>query len=238
MSRIFNLYGEQIKELREKGYSARKIAMMLGVGETTVSEIIRKHGFQKAVIKMTEEQKDVLIGTIIGDGCLFTGGGINYRLNLAHSNKQKDYFMFKFEILKDIVRSKPREREWVDKRTGKTYREIRFQSKTHPIFTKFYNSFYKSGKKIINYEQIKDRGELCLAIKFFDDGSKHNNGYYIAMDDFDKESITNFQKWIIEKFNITTNLHKGNRLYIPVSQASRFKSIVEKYATDDVAHKL
>ena len=240
MSKIFEQHGAAIKELTEEGKTNREIAKELNIGKTTVGTIVKKYGFEKYKISLNEVQKEVLVGTIIGDGCLFKSTeGSQARLSLSHSLAQKEYFYYKYEIMKPIIRTAPYERSWFDKRTKKEYSEVKFQTRVHPMFTKLWESFYNDGKKIIRPHHLKDRGELCMAVKYFDDGWKHGEkAYSIAMNDYDLKSVETFREWMKEKFDITTNMHREKSVYIPVADAHKLKKILMKYATDDVKYKI
>lgn len=232
-------YGENIRVLVENGKTNREIASIIGIGKSTVQAIINKQGYVKNKWNLSKVQEEVLYASVIADGCLFKSTpGSNARMNLAHSLKQKEYFMYKYEILKPIIRSEPKERTWFDKRTNKYYSEIRFQSRVHEKFTELWLDVYRDGKRVITKEALADKGELTLAIKFFDDGFKGANSHYIAMSSYDDESVQNFRDWIKEKFDIKTNVHKDRTLYFPTSENPKLCSILMKYATNDMYYKI
>lgn len=192
---------------------------------------------------MTNEQRQVLLGTIIGDGCLFKcDAGRNYRMNLAHSRKQKEYFLMKYDILKsiDFLRLENfTERTWTDKRTGNEYSEVRLQTKVSQQLTELYPVWYKNKKKIIPENEIFQLDELGLAVKYYDDGCYlSGRGCCISMCDYDDESLRNFRIFLLKKFDISTSVHKGNLLYIPKREVPKLQKIVQRYATPDVLYKL
>lgn len=240
MSKTFELYGEQIRQLTEEGKSSREIGEIIGAGSSTVHAIVQKHGFQKALLQPTEEQWEVLIGTLIGDGCLFKASPNSlHRMNLAHSLKQETYFHYKYEMLKSLIRTEPKKRSWIEKRNGTEYHEIRFQTRVNPLFSELYEKWYRDGKKIIDYENIKDCGALCLAIKYFDDGHLTKAGQpTISMNDYDVESSKNLQRWLSEKFGVDSAYHKPGVIYIPARSKAKFLSLVEPYATSDLLYKI
>ena len=62
---------------------------------------------------LTEVQKSVVIGCLLGDGYLRQlKGRRNAFLEINHSYKQKDYVDWKYNILKDIVKSEPKKRQY------------------------------------------------------------------------------------------------------------------------------
>jgi len=94
---------------------------------------------------LTNYQKSLIIGTILGDGYLrIIPGRKNAFLEVNHSISQKEYVDWKFEKLKHICNSGPKQRKGNGNRVA-----YRFYTKQHPELTEIYNTFYLNGKKII-----------------------------------------------------------------------------------------
>lgn len=187
--------------------------------------------------ELTELEKEVLIGTVIGDGCLFKATpNSQYRMNLAHSLKQKEYFMKKYEILKRVVSCQPKERTWTDKRTNNEYSEIRFQTRVDPLFTDLSSIWYED-KKIIPYDELMNFGETTLAVKYFDDGWFKQSCTF-SMCDYTLQDIDAFRAWLKDKFNIETTMHKRKNVYVLSKSREEFINLVKPFATSDVLYKL
>lgn len=232
---------ETVRELRSKGLTIKEIANESGLSRYAVEKILLEHKFPKAVMNVTGRQFDFLIGNVIGDGCIYGSGNKNhnYRMNLAHSLKQKDYFMTKYRVLESIVKSKPRERTWTDKRTNKQYSEIRFQSVANEFYTDLHKKWYENGKKIINLDELRKCGAVTLAIKYFDDGCKASNGnYYISMDDYSDECIRSFMQWMHDEFGIDSTVHSNRSIYIPGRSKSKMSEILSLINSSDVSYKI
>lgn len=236
-----------ILTLHDEGLNNKQIGLKLNIDSRRVSDRLHKHGLNnlgatsnKELNVTTENLNQLLLGTIIGDGCIFKGkGNKNYRMNLAHSLKQKEYFLMKYNILYPIVNSNFKERSWIDNRTMKEYSEIKLQTLTNPLYTKLYKIWYKDGKKIIPRKAIMELNEQALAIKYFDDGSKTNHSYSFSMYDYDNNSIANFINWIDVKFGIeATHQKSDNTVYILKKHREHFKELIIQYATKDVLYKL
>lgn len=115
---------------------------------------------------LTQLQKDVIIGSILGDGYLRQlKGRKNAFLEINHSIKQKEYADWKYLILKNICKSNPKVRNSNGGRIA-----CRFYTKQHPKLTELYNFFYENRKKIIPDNFVLNPS--ILAIWFMDDGSK------------------------------------------------------------------
>lgn len=241
----YDKYYKKIERLNKEGYRNCEIAKEINIDSRRVGEILKKLNVKKNEnksyysIEITKKEEEAIIGNIIGDGCIFKDTrGKHYRMNLAHSLHQKEYFMKKYEILKRLIKNYPKERLWIDKRTNKEYGEIRYQTISNVIFNNFYNTWYKNGKKIIPYSELNKINETVISIKYFDDGSFIRDAGYIAMNNYDEESISNLRYVLENKFNILTTIHKNKQIYIPRKEFKKFIEIVKPFATSDVLYKL
>ena len=94
---------------------------------------------------LTQEQKSIIIGSILGDGYLrIIPGRRNAFLEINHSISEKDYVDWKYQELKTLVKSPPKARKGNKGRIA-----YRFFTKQHPEITKLYQEFYQDGEKII-----------------------------------------------------------------------------------------
>ena len=238
-SAVMNLYDQGI-------YSATEISRILNIGNNRVWDVLIKHGIRRKDLDELNKlnissklQEEVLIGTIIGDGSLIRQNktAVKCRMSLAHSMKQKEYFLKKYEILKPLINSDYFIQSEFHKKAQKTYTCIKFQSRADLLYTDLRNKWYKNGKKVI-CEDIYRYGADCLAVKFFDDGYNAKHGFAISMANFDENSIKIFMNWINTNFGISSSLHKSKSVYIPSRYRERFIETVKPFATSDVLYKL
>ncbi|PJE63689.1 hypothetical protein COU89_01980, partial [Candidatus Roizmanbacteria bacterium CG10_big_fil_rev_8_21_14_0_10_45_7] len=129
---------------------------------------------------LTQRQKSIIIGSILGDGYLrIVKGRSNAYLEINHSSKQKDYVDWKFLELKRITISPPKLRTSNNGRIA-----YRFSTKQLKDLTRLHKSFYHDGKKVIP-EKLK-LDSLILAIWFMDDGSYcRQSDIYLNSQQFD-----------------------------------------------------
>lgn len=240
----YEKYNEKIKKLHSQGLRNADIARKIGIDGRRVSERLKALGLKRNVRKLndqpTPEQEKIFISMFIGDGAIYKSvGNKNYRVNLAHSYKQKEYFSMKYNKVKDFIGSEYFKETQFHKGAQKEYHAYKFQSRVNPYFTRMRKVWYKDGKKIIP-ELIKGvLDDELMAYKFFDDGWRTSHGYSIAMNDYDVDSVDNLRIAMKENLGIDTNLHKdGEVIYIPASEREKFRKIVQPYATNDVLYKL
>ena len=163
---------------------------------------------------LSEIQKKVLIGSVMGDGCLIANSsGTNYRLQIEHCSKQKDYVWWKYEIFKNFVLSPPRYQPRTD--------SWRFRTMSHVVFSDFHALFYRKGKKILPDKIDFLADALVDAVWFMDDGGRLGKGCLLNIQNFTDREAVCLQNFFQKGLNISVTLqrNKGHfRLYIPVNQ--------------------
>jgi ubiquinol-cytochrome c reductase cytochrome b subunit len=199
---------------------------------------------------LTKEEKDILIGSLLGDGCLrIMGNGVSPAFSVSHSEKQKDYVLWKYEKLKRWVKTPPwrEERVYHKDRSRKTI-SWRFQTLSDRVFSDLYNSFYQNGKKIIpeNITSLLENAPLALAVWVMDDGNKNHQAVFLNTQSFSLEEqkrLSQILKYIYG-FNVTVNSHSRSngvelfRIRIDTESTKRLKSIVKDYILPQFHYKI
>ena len=189
---------------------------------------------------LTSKQQQILIGSILGDGNLSGNWSkTNYRLKISHSVKQSEYIWWKYEILKDLVLTKP---QVYDKTKSISFRTI-----SHNELSKFYKLFYPNGKKVIpkNIETLI-KNPIILAVWFMDDGNAVKNddylhGYHLNTQSFsEKENkmLTDAMKMI---HGIECSIQKNNgyvRLFVRAQSKQKFISLIRRYIIPSMRYKI
>jgi len=94
---------------------------------------------------LTQLQKSIIIGCILGDGYLrIFPGRKNALLEINHSLKAKEYVDWKYSALKNVAGSPPKIRKGNGNRLA-----YRFYTKQLPELTNLLKEFYRNGKKIV-----------------------------------------------------------------------------------------
>jgi len=187
-------------------------------------------------LKITPKQRDVIIGSILGDACLDANVyGKNYRLQVIQSQKQKAYIDWKFKIFQNWCISEPK----FQSRT----KSWRFRTVSHPSLTEYRRLFYPEGKKRIpsDIDRIL-KSPLSLAVWFMDDGTKGpRNGLTLNSQSFTRADNLKLSVCLERNFGLKTSLHKDKiywRIYILPESILQFTSLVEKFILGDMKYKL
>ena len=192
---------------------------------------------------LSERQKAIVIGTLLGDGCLETNGRY-VRLRTDHSERQKKYVFWKFYQIHNLTSGRPRFVEYYDKRTRKIYKHWRFDTISTEKFTPYKNLFYANGKKQVplNIKELLIK-PLSIAVWFMDDGYRRKDckGAYFNTQAYSKQGQRLLQETLEKNFGIRTRIHwaRGKaKIYIPSSEFDAFQNLIESEAIPCLEEKL
>ena len=193
--------------------------------------------------EISSREKEIILGTILGDGHLAMLKS-NARLEVNHSENQRDYVMWKYNELQNLSGAKPHAIHIFDKRYNKTYRQLRFSTKVHSEFTQFHQIFYRDLKKIVpkNIKKVLT-SPLSLAVWFMDDGGRRNDSYGLFLNtlSFTKEEHKLLREALKVNFSLESGLHwiqDGYRIYIPSNNAEKFCRLVYPHMIPSMYYKL
>jgi hypothetical protein len=183
---------------------------------------------------LTKFERSIIIGSLLGDGYMrIMPGRLNAFLEINHSIKARDYADYKYNSLKRICKSKPKERKSNDGRIA-----YRFFTKQHPELTKIYKQFYVNGRKTI--PKI-DLDPVILAVWYMDDGSKSRDcDIYLNSQQFSLKE----QKRLLSRLRevgVKARLNKDKNYYrirILKESISEFMKLIEPHIIDSMRYKL
>nr|ALO21474.1 putative LAGLIDADG homing endonuclease [Lobochlamys culleus] len=123
---------------------------------------IRKY---KEGLRLTDLQRDLILGLMLGDGHLETQNkGHTYRLLVEQSYPfHESYAMHLYDVLKPLVLTPPKK--------VKNDKAIFFRTLSHQSFRFYANLFYKDGKKSVPKFIHKYLNDRVLAYWYMDDGA-------------------------------------------------------------------
>jgi len=206
---------------------------------------------------LSQEAKDIIIGSLLGDGHITKGGYFSEK----HSCAQLGYLQWKASFLTQITTDK----SWgyyerIDKRSGTLIKSHQFRTTAHNFLYEMRNLFYKeiNGQwiKIVpsNIEELMN--EKVLAIGFMDDGSTDwryrkgvkqsigsNAASKISSEGFSLEDNLILQKMLLNKFNINSyiknkdgDLNKPQLIFSTI-ETQKLIEITGPFATTDLLYK-
>lgn len=146
---------------------------------------IHKNGSwtQHHKMHLTNYQKEILIGALLGDGCLTLGKhSVNPQFIYVSKSKQHVEFVCN-NFMEYSYTEKIKYMSYFDKRTNKTYERYTFRTISDKELSELYKEWYSNGKKHIPKSLILT-STICL-IWYIGDGcicnSNKDNSQYIKL---------------------------------------------------------
>lgn len=218
-------------------------------------------------MNLTNIQKDLIIGTLLGDGSLRTQSkGKTWRYSALQGEKQKDYLFHKYEILKPFCGTPPKEYVKLDKRYSKKSLEYSFATKTFTEFTVFAHKFYSFNVttniwvKDVPHDIEQFLTPRAIAYWFMDDGylkrkwinyKTKTPGYYFnslvfCTHSFSLEGVTRLQKALWKLYNLNFNIILNSKktasqqyvLRLSNNQAIAFRELIKPFMLETLLYKL
>ena len=207
---------------------------------------LRQSAGKSVIIKgmtLTQLQRDIIVGLLLGDGSLEFDGFKASRLQIKQALAKKEYVLWLYEQLAPLVRTPPKQRpdtlQWYfSTRSLRELEDIR-------------HLFYIEGIKIVpsNIEQILT-SPITLAVWFMDDGSldyreKYHYSFTLSTDSFTVSDVSRLQYILKDRFGIDSTIQtpscRGKRytkLYIGKSGRETFLKTVSPYIVSCFAYKI
>lgn len=177
-----------------------------------------------------------MIGSLLGDGSIYTYKNYN-RLSFGHGEKQLDYLLYKYNILKQFnLEGKITKCISNNKRYKNTCISYHMKSKNHPFIKKFKENYYSNNRKDIS--KLKEISPFSLAIWFMDDGSKCKSSYQIYSNSFTKLELDHLIYILKKDYNLDFTYDKNNVLYLRKNCIELFNSIISPYLLKMFYYKL
>ena len=180
----------------------------------------------KQNIILTLEQKEALIGIMLGDGFIERRKPrwiARLCIEQAYPEK-KDYMFSLFELYKPLITNEPKIiTRKADKRTNKIYKSLAFKTISLNCLNEYHNLFYKNKIKLVPdniHELLTARG---LAYWIMDDGSKSSwNRTTLHIRAFSKEEVILLQNALKINFKLNSRIEEKTKnqwlIYIQVRQ--------------------
>ena len=183
---------------------------------------------------LTQLQKSLIIGSILGDGYIrIMPGRKDAFLEINHSIKAKEYVDWKYSVLKNICKSGPKERDTNEGRVA-----YRFFTKQNHEITNLLSMFYKNGKKIVPQDLKLD--PIILAIWFMDDGSKSGPSVYLNSQQF---SLADQNRLLskLREVGLKARLNRDKKYYrirFLSESVPKFNQIINAHIIPSMRYKL
>lgn len=246
------------KELLEREYnkellSQREIADKYGRSRKFIARLVEKYGIvplynrdylRKVKMVPTQEQTQVLLGSLMGDGylkrfneqCIF---------EVMHSLKHLTYLVWKADILRNYENSKPfHVNAQTLKGSGKHLYKIKFATAPFPYLSEIYNLLYIEGRKNVSLEMLNNLNALGLAVWFSDSGIYFSNQEMYFFGDWSATKGDLITKWFWNKWNLKAfyretkkNKVDNKRILLREEDAKKLATIIFPFIIPSMRYK-
>ncbi|OGM91575.1 hypothetical protein A3A20_01360 [Candidatus Wolfebacteria bacterium RIFCSPLOWO2_01_FULL_45_19] len=169
----------------------------------------------KKYVPLSDQARAVILGTILGDGSLkIQKKCANANLQIRHSETQKDYLLWKADMLQEIAREKSISVQRADGFSVNS--KWRFISRNLPALTELHRLTYKNNRLRIRRTWLNRMTPLSLAVWWCDDGSLISYGGrkgVFCTDGFDKESVKILSRYLKVVWDIKNIVSPISRIY-------------------------
>jgi hypothetical protein len=194
---------------------------------------------KKSPLKLTDEQREILVGVILGDAHLETQTkGKTYRIKFEYGIKNKSYANHLYEIFKQWVLTPPQLKQ------DETHNNIWFQTVSSGAFRFYAHQFYDGKRKCVPKLIHRYLTNRAIAYWYMDDGSiksRESKGVIFNTHSFIKSDIELLINCLNSRFNFEAGLRKqkdGYQIYISGRSYERFLEIVEPYIHKSMRYKI
>lgn len=198
-------------------------------------------------LELSNEQRDVLIGTLLGDGHLETqNNGRTYRLKIEHTIRQRAYVEWLFHLFEKWVRTAPviRSREVLFRGKIKCYERIGFATLSTGSFRFYAQQFYQDGKKIVPKLIHRWLTPRAMAVWYMDDGSIKSNEHksvFLNTHSFQDIDLNRLQQALESQYGIKSTLRiqkGGKQIYLLSETVKVFLQLINPYILESMRYKL
>jgi hypothetical protein len=171
---------------------------------------------EKKAFLLPDELKQIIVGLLLGD-LNAQKQNLNARLRFGQGVVHKEYIKHLYELFKNFISMVPQiQNSSPDKRTGKVYRSLHFNTISLPCFNELYELFYVNGVKIVPLNIGELLTPLGLAYLLCDDGCfcQKNRVIYISTNGFTHAEVNLLINVLNSKWNLNCTINKHNPGFI------------------------
>lgn len=196
----------------------------------------------KSNLTLSDVQREMLVGILLGDACLETqNASRTFRLKVEQGMAHADYVRHLYEMFRGWVLSPPRPKQGQTR--GVTTTNLAFQTVSHHELRLFGELFYRERRKAVpvGIEQLLT--PRALAYWFMDDGSmksRTSKGVIFNTHAFRADEIERLIS-ALSRFGLVAHERRqadGTQIYVSGRSYERFVELVNPYVIEAMRYKV
>lgn len=204
------------------------------------SRVIEQH---KESLSLTLEQREALVGLILGDACLESqNGGRTYRLKIEQSAQHEAYVRHLHELFGSWVLSEPHQKVKTAS-NGTQTTSWAFNTVSHQAFRFYAHQFYDGRKKRVPELIHRWLTPRSLSYWYMDDGSLKSNqskGVVLNTQGFEQSGVMRLIEALKQQFQLEAKLRKqtdGFQIYVSGVSFEILDSLIGPFLIDSMRYK-
>lgn len=200
---------------------------------------------EKEKLILTSDEKEILVGLVLGDLFIFRAPkSVNPNLYFEQGLVHEEYLLHLYNLFESYCSSAPKiTSRTPDKRTGKVYSRIRFQSRSLSCFKMLHELFYLEGKKRVPLNIFDLLTPLGLCYWICDDGtfSKRDKCVVLCTQSFTLEEVKLLIEVLTKKFDLDCTMNRSGKGHvIRISQKSlpKLQSLLTPHMPNMMRYKI
>ena len=196
----------------------------------------------KTTLRLSDVQREMLIGILLGDACLETqNAGRTYRLKIEQGAAHGDYVRHLYEVFRDWVLSPPRPKQGTTQ--GVVTLNLAFQTVSHEELRLYGELFYENRRKVVPIGIADLLTPRAIAYWYMDDGSMKSSESKGVL--FNTQAYRNAEINILisalNDFGLVANVRRqadGLQIHVSGRSYERFVALVEPYVIEAMRYKV
>jgi hypothetical protein len=188
--------------------------------------------------ELSQEQRDVLTGTILGDASLAKHGRF-HRLFVKHKLAHESLAMLKYDAFREFISMAPH--RFDQRLRGKRYPCVQFVTRTNPVFSRWHSHFYEDRTKVVPEDISRLLTPRAVAIWLMDDGAADYAGVTFQTHSFSREETDRLAAALRAEHQLRTRV-RANRggwvVYVIAESVPRLRDLVAPYVLPEFEYKL
>ena len=198
---------------------------------------------RKKELRVTNVQKEILTGILLGDACLETQNcGRTYRLKIEQGSSHRPYVDHLYQIFRDWTLSPPRER--IVSLGNKVFRNVCFSTLSFGGMRFFAHQFYQSGRKVVPKLIHRWLTPKALAYWWMDDGSAksaQSKGVLFNTQGFSIEDVDRLISVLKRNFLLNASRRRqkdGWQIYVSGKDFENLVALIGPHLIPEMRYKL